>query len=161
MTVQSLPGSGAMRQSAARQVLAERRGFGGPNFWKFRTQASPYLFLLPYFLVTAVFFVYPLIYAAALAGLCIAAAGAWRRLDKARFAAAGIAMAWAAFAAAAFDYVENLGLDISLWWDPASPWPQISAAAATLKFSAIALCVLYASSGAVAALIGARGLSRA
>jgi len=40
---------------------------GGPGFWKFRTRAAPYLFLLPYFLVTAVFFIYPLIYAAVLA----------------------------------------------------------------------------------------------
>lgn len=35
--------------------------------WKFRTRAAPYLFLTPYFIVTAVFFLYPLGYATALA----------------------------------------------------------------------------------------------
>lgn len=65
--------------------------------------------------------VYPLIYAAALAGGCVAAAGAWARAGRERLAAAGAAMAWVAFAAAGFDYVENLGLGISLWGEPASP----------------------------------------
>jgi hypothetical protein len=68
-------------------------------------------------------------------------------------------MAWVAFAAAALDYIENLGLAVSLWGDPASPWPQLSAAAATLKFAAIALCLLYALSGVLAALIAGRGRS--
>ncbi len=88
--------------------------------------------------------VYPLIYAAALAGGCIAAAGAWERAGRPRLAAAGIAMAWVATAAAAFDYVENLGLAVSLWGDPASPWPQLAYAAAVLKFAAIALALVYA-----------------
>ena len=39
----------------------------GPEWWRLRTRAAPYLFLLPYFLVTAVFFLYPLFYAAVLA----------------------------------------------------------------------------------------------
>jgi hypothetical protein len=100
--------------------------------------------------------VYPLIYAAALAGGCLAAAGAWRRAERPRLAATGIAVAWVAFAAAAFDYVENLGLGVSLWDEPASPWPQLALVAALLKFSAIALALLYALSGTVAVL-GARG----
>jgi hypothetical protein len=104
--------------------------------------------------------VYPLIYAAALAGLCIAAAGAWERLGRMSLKALGIALAWVAFAAAAFDYVENLGLAISLWGAPASPWPQLSAAAATLKFAAIALCVLYALSGLVALMASRRQAPR-
>jgi hypothetical protein len=99
-------------------------------------------------------FFYPFIYAAALAGGCIAAAGAWRRLNRERFAAAGIAMAWVATAAAVFDYVENLGLDISLWGHPAAPWPEISRVAALLKFAAIALSLAYGLSGIVATAIG-------
>jgi len=99
-------------------------------------------------------FLYPLIYASALAGGCIAAAGAWRRLGRERLAAAGIAMAWVATAAAVFDYVENLGLDISLWGDPASPWPQLSRVAALLKFGAIGLSLAYGLTGAVAASVG-------
>lgn len=35
--------------------------------WRFRTRATPYLFLLPYVLTTLVFFLYPLIYATILA----------------------------------------------------------------------------------------------
>jgi hypothetical protein len=98
-------------------------------------------------------FVYPLIYAAALALGCLAAAGAWDRAGRARLAAIGVAMAWVATAAAGFDYVENLGLDISLWDEPANPWPQISSVAALLKFAAIYSSLAYALSGAVAALL--------
>lgn len=98
--------------------------------------------------------IYPFIYAAALAGGCIAAAGAWRRLGREHAAAMGIAMAWVATAAAAFDYVENLGLDISLWGAPASPWPEISRVAALLKFGAIYLALAYGLSGIVATAIG-------
>jgi ABC-type sugar transport system permease subunit len=39
---------------------------GGGGWWKLRTRAAPYLFLLPYILVTLVFFLYPVIYAAIL-----------------------------------------------------------------------------------------------
>jgi hypothetical protein len=99
---------------------------------------------------------YPFIYAGALAGGCIAAAGAWRRLGRERMAAAGIAMAWVATAAAGFDYVENLGLDISLWGHPAFPWPGLSRVAALLKFGAIGLSLAYAVSGAVATSLGRR-----
>jgi hypothetical protein len=59
-------------------------------------------------------------------------------------------MAWVAFAAAVFDYVENLGLGISLWDEPASPWPQVALVAAVLKFAAIWLTLLYALTGALA-----------
>jgi hypothetical protein len=91
--------------------------------------------------------VYPMIYAAALAGLCLAAAGAWSRAGRPRLAALGIAMAWVAFAAAAFDYVENLGIAVSLWDEPTDPWPQLAFAAAVLKFGASAAALLYAISG--------------
>ena len=105
--------------------------------------------------------IYPLVYAAALAGGCIAAAGAWQRAGRPRLAAAGIAMAWVAFAAAGFDYVENLGLGISLWGDPASPWPQLAFGAAVLKFAAIYSALLYALAGVVGALMARwrRGLA--
>ena len=94
---------------------------------------------------------YPLIYSAALAGGCVAASGAWGRAGRTGPASAGLAIAWVAFAAAGFDYVENLGLGISLWDEPASPWPQLAFAAAVLKFTAIAVALLYSLSGAVAA----------
>lgn len=40
---------------------------GGGGGYRLRQKSSPYLFLLPYFLVTAVFFVYPLLYSTRLA----------------------------------------------------------------------------------------------
>jgi hypothetical protein len=101
--------------------------------------------------------VYPLIYAAALAGGCVAAAGAWRRAGRARLAGLGIVMAWVAFAAAGFDYVENVGIGVSLWDRPAFPWPQVALAAAVVKFSAIGLALLYALTGPIAALGGRAG----
>jgi hypothetical protein len=91
--------------------------------------------------------VYPLIYCSALAGLCVAASGAWSRAGRPRLAALGIAMAWVAFAAAAFDYVENFGLAISLWDEPASPWPEVAFVAAVLKFGASGLALLFALTG--------------
>jgi hypothetical protein len=100
--------------------------------------------------------IFPLIYSAALAGGCLAAAGAWARSGRARLAAAGVAMAWVATAAAGFDYVENLGLDISLWDEPAAPWPQVAFVAAILKFTAIYASLLYAVSGLAAALLARR-----
>jgi hypothetical protein len=103
---------------------------------------------------------YPLVYAAALAGCCVAAAGAWRRAGRPRLANAGIVLAWVAFAAAGFDYIENLGLAVSLWGEPASPWPQLALVAALLKFAAIYGSLLYALTGLIAALL-ARGRDRA
>jgi hypothetical protein len=105
--------------------------------------------------------IYPLIYAAALAGGCVAAAAAWNRAGRPRIAAGAIALAWVAFAAAGFDYVENLGLGISLWDEPASPWPQVAFVAAVLKFSGIYLALAGALSGLVAAAITPRARPRA
>jgi hypothetical protein len=65
-------------------------------------------------------------------------------------------MAWVAFAAAVFDYVENVGLMVSLWGDPASPWPQLALGAAVLKFTASSLALLFGLSGAIAWLLGRR-----
>jgi hypothetical protein len=104
--------------------------------------------------------IYPLIYAAALAGGCLAAAAAWGRAGRARLAAAGVAMAWVASAAAGFDYVENLALGVSLWDEPASPWPQIAYGAAVLKFAAIYSSLLYAVTGFAAALLARRRAAR-
>ena len=100
---------------------------------------------------------YPLIYVAAIAGGCVAAAGAWRRAGRGRWAAVGIAMAWLAFAAAGLDYLENVGLAVSLWGRPASPWPEITLVAAVLKFSASGLALLYALTGPIGVLSARRG----
>ena len=101
--------------------------------------------------------VFPLIYSAALAGACVAAAGAWRRRGRVGWAQLGIAMAWVAFIAASFDYVENLGLGISLWDEPMSPWPQVALVAAIGKFAGIYASLLYALTGIGAWLLSRRG----
>ena len=98
--------------------------------------------------------VYPLIYSTALAGACVAAAEAWRRRGRSRWAQLGIAMAWVAFGAAGFDYVENLGLGISLWDEPKTPWPQVALVAALVKFAGIYASLLYALTGIVAGIRG-------
>jgi hypothetical protein len=101
--------------------------------------------------------VYPLIYSTALAGLCIAAAGAWRRRGRIGWARLGIAMAWVALVAAGFDYVENLGLGITLWDHPMSPWPQVSLVAALGKFAGIDSSLAYALTGIAAWALSRRG----
>src|SRR5215204_7618398 len=103
---------------------------------------------------------FPLIYCSALAGACVAAAGAWSRAGRPSLARIGIAMAWVAFAAAVFDYIENVGLAVSLWGDPASPWPQLAWVAAVLKFTASGLALAYALTGGVGWLL-ARQASQA
>ena len=101
--------------------------------------------------------VYPLIYSFAIAGLCVAAAGAWRRRGRDGWARVGIVMAWVAFAAAAFDYVENLGLAVSLWEEPMTPWPQVAKVAALAKFGCLYAALAYALSGIAAWLLSMSG----
>jgi hypothetical protein len=102
--------------------------------------------------------VYPVLYAAALAGCAIAAGHALRRAGADRIAVAAPFIAWVAFAAAAFDYVENVGLDIALWHRPIEPWPLVSGVAAALKFVCIAVTIVYALGGLAASV--KRRLSR-
>ena len=97
--------------------------------------------------ITGLDFLYAPLYAAAYAGGCVALAVAFRRRGRERLAALGIAAAWAATAAAGFDYVENVGLTVTLLDQPASPWPQISLVAAIAKFAGIAAAVLYLLTG--------------
>ncbi len=80
--------------------------------------------------------VYPFVYALAIAGGCVGAAAAWARAGNARMANIANVLAWVATSAIVFDYVENLGLAVSLWGTPASPWPQMALVAALLKFAA-------------------------
>jgi sugar phosphate isomerase/epimerase len=94
--------------------------------------------------------VYPVVYAAALAGCAIAAGHALRRAGADRIAGVAPTIAWVAFAAAAFDYVENIGLDIALWYRPLDPWPLVSSVAAAVKFFCIAVTIGYALCGLAA-----------
>lgn len=93
---------------------------------------------------------FPLIYASALAGACVAAAGAWQAAGRPTLARGGMGVAWLALSAIVFDYVENAGLAVSLWDDPASPWPQVAFVAAVLKFAASYTALGYALTGVIA-----------
>jgi ABC-type sugar transport system permease subunit len=75
------------RQNVALGVDDRIAHGGGGRGWKRRTKSAPFLFLLPYFIVTAVFFIYPLIYATILAFHQTAGPGrrAWVGLDNFRF----------------------------------------------------------------------------
>ena len=81
--------------------------------------------------------VYPFVYALAIAGGCVGAAAAWARAGNARMAHVANVLAWVATSAIVFNYVENLGLAVSLWGTPATPWPQLALIAALLKFAVI------------------------
>lgn len=55
------------RRIPAALSVEPRRRAGRDGGWRWRGRWAPYLFLLPYFLVTLVFFLYPLLYATVLA----------------------------------------------------------------------------------------------
>jgi hypothetical protein len=99
-------------------------------------------------------FLFALLYTAAIAGGCVAAAGVWRNRGGARLAAAGIGIAWAASAAAAFDWAENVALAVILLDGPTSPWPALALGAAIPKFAGAWAGLLYALSGGTVALAG-------
>jgi hypothetical protein len=63
-------------------------------------------------------------------------AGFWPRL--------GLALGWGALAATVFDAFENIALLTILLNAPASPYPELAAACATIKFSLIVAGVIYA-----------------
>ncbi|HJW91216.1 MAG TPA: hypothetical protein VJ436_11305 [Anaerolineales bacterium] len=63
---------------------------------------------------------------------------------------AGRPLAWAQWAAALFDAVENLGLTLLLLGQPAATWPALAAWAAGLKFTLIGLGLVYSAYGALA-----------
>lgn len=64
MTPLSRIGPSTSDSRAGEAAMANRKS---ARAWRFRSQAAPYLFLSPYFLICALFFVYPLLYATALA----------------------------------------------------------------------------------------------
>lgn len=98
-------------------------------------------------------FLFPILYAAAIAAGCIAAAGSLRRRGRQRLASLGPLMAWTAFAAAGFDYVENIALAAILLAspDPSTPWPQLAFGAAAAKFALLVPAVIYALAGGLTA----------
>jgi hypothetical protein len=99
-------------------------------------------------------FLFAPLYAAALAGGCVAAAGAFRRRGNDRLANLGVTVAWVATAVIAFDWLENIAIAVILLDEPASPWPAIALAAAIPKFAGSWAALLYGLAGGAVALAG-------
>lgn len=87
-------------------------------------------------------FLFPLVYSTSVALGCLLTAGV---LASRRWPLAGLGapLAWGLWAAAALDYVENIALVVLLFTPPASPWPQIAAVCAALKFALLFLGLVY------------------
>jgi hypothetical protein len=101
-------------------------------------------------------FLYAAVYSAALAGGAVAAAGAFRRRGRERLAAAGIVVAWIASGVVLFDWIENIGIAVTLLDEPMSPWPAISLGAAIPKFAGSTIALLYGLAGGVVTLASRR-----
>jgi hypothetical protein len=97
-------------------------------------------------------FLFPWVYSSALALGC-SMAGDVLRSRKLPLAGLGNALAWGQWAAAGFDYIENVALVILLFGTAASPWPQIAALCAGIKFVLIFLGLAYAFYGLAMRLV--------
>jgi len=97
-------------------------------------------------------YLFMLTYGVALSLACLWSSSIWK--ERIRSASdLGVWLAWGAWLAAGFDAVENLALILLLFYQPTQPWPPIARGCAALKFSLILICLLYAASGFVAALV--------
>jgi hypothetical protein len=88
-------------------------------------------------------FLFPLAYSSAVGMGCLLAAGVLQRrgLPGWRW---GRSFAWGQWAAALFDYVENIALVALLFGAVSSPLPQIAFACAALKFVLLGSGLVYA-----------------
>ena len=87
-------------------------------------------------------FLFPVIYSTTVGLGCIMAAGVIARRRQA-ISRLGRWLAWGLWLAAALDYIENIGLVIILFGAVQSPYPQIAAVCATLKFILLAAGLVY------------------
>jgi hypothetical protein len=86
----------------------------------------------------------------------LACAWAGEILSKRRWplARVGLLMAWGVCLAGVLDGIENVSLVVMLLVNVSSPWPQLAAACAAVKFLLIALALLYAAYGGLAWVSG-------
>ncbi len=87
-------------------------------------------------------FLFPPVYSTAVALGCLLASTALARRGS-QLARFGRGLAWGQWAAAGFDYVENIALVALLFGAPGSPWPQIALACALVKFTLLFLGLVY------------------
>jgi hypothetical protein len=113
-------------------------------------------------------FAFALVYANLLALCCLMAAEAMGR-SASGLARAGVLLAWAQYAAGLFDVIENCALlkmlpagpqQASAQFVAASPWPEIAALFAGLKFIIIGLGLLYILTGLMLFAAGLISLKR-
>ena len=86
----------------------------------------------------------------------LACAWAGEILIKRRWplARVGLPLAWGVCLAGVLDGIENISLAVMLLVNVSSPWPQLAAACAAVKFLLIALALLYAAYGGLAWVSG-------
>jgi hypothetical protein len=89
-------------------------------------------------------------YALFLALACVGISARARRLGRRRWAAVGIALAWAGLLAGVFDAIENAALLRVLAGHPEQPYPAVAYLCAIPKFVLSAAAVLYAVTGLLA-----------
>lgn len=100
-------------------------------------------------------FLFPLVYSTMLALACIMSSGVLRAA-RWPLAGAGCTLAWGQWFAAFLDYIENVSLLILLLGAVASPWPQIAAFCAYIKFALILIGMIYGFFGLAARLVASR-----
>jgi hypothetical protein len=88
-------------------------------------------------------FLFPLVYSTTVGLGCVMGAGVIARRGQAA-SRLGVPLAWGLWAAAALDYVENIGLVMLLFGTVESPWPQLAAVCAVIKFALLAAGLVYA-----------------
>ena len=88
-------------------------------------------------------FLFPLAYSTTVGLGCVMAAGVIARRGQAASRLGGW-LAWGLWAAAALDYVENIGLVVLIFGTVTSPWPQLAAVCAAIKFALLAAGLVYA-----------------
>jgi hypothetical protein len=86
----------------------------------------------------------------------LACAWAGEILSKRRWPLSGVGLplAWGVCLAGVLDGIENVSLAVMLLVNVSSPWPQLAAACAAVKFLLIVLALLYAAYGGLAWLSG-------
>ena len=87
-------------------------------------------------------FLFPIAYSTTVGLGCVMAAGVIARRGQA-ISRLGIWLAWGLWLAAVLDYIENIGLLFILFGIVQSPYPQIAAVCASIKFALLAIGLVY------------------
>lgn len=96
-------------------------------------------------------FLFPAVYSTMVTLACLMSASTLGSLGW-PLARLGAGLAWAQWAAALFDYVENVSLVALLLGPVAAPWPQIAAVCAVIKFALLLAGIAYGFFGLAARL---------